>query len=114
MTFRRAAFSVIALALLGGIIFALVSIAQSPLQPEYHTHVRIMSIGYEGSKYRPLEADVAFRSEDGMEHYVAIPPAALNCKVGDVVPAIQQGVIIELAPGACNRMVLPYPKPLPR
>jgi len=114
MTFRRAALSVIALAMVGAIVLASLSIAQSPLQPEYRTRVRIVSIGYEGSKYHPLVADVAFRSDDGMEHYFAIPPADLNCKVGDIVPAIRQGVIVELAPGVCQKMAVPYPKLLPR
>src|SRR4051812_19980699 len=107
MTFRRAVFSLIALGLIGGATFAVISIATSPLQPEYRTHVTVTSISYSGSKYRPLTAHIIFRSEGGLSGGFSTPPVNLNCKVGDTVPAIQQGVIVELAPGACQKMTLP-------
>jgi len=107
MTFRRAAVSLIVLTLIAGAIFLLVSISRIPSQPEYRTHVRITSIAYSSSKYRPPMAFIRFRSEGGLEGSISIPPANLNCKVGDTVPAIQQGVIVELAPRACRKMVLP-------
>jgi hypothetical protein len=107
MTFRRAAFSLIALALIGCAIFVLISVAEILLQPEYRTHVIVTSISYPSSKYNPPTASIRFRSEGGLEGGISPPPANLNCKVGDTVPAIQQGVIIELAPGACRKIELP-------
>jgi len=107
MTFRRAALSVIALAIVGGTVFALVSIARLPLQPEYRTHVRITSIGYQGHRYSPVTALILFRSEGGLEGSLSMPPANLKCSVGDTVAAIQQGTVIELAPGACQKVALP-------
>jgi len=107
MTFRRAALSVVVLAILGGAVFALATIARLPLQPEYRTHVRITSIGYQGHKYSAVTVLIMFRSEGGLEGSLSMPPANLNCKVGDTVPAIQQGTTIELAPGACQRVALP-------
>lgn len=97
----------IALALIGGVTFALLLIANLPLQPKYRTHVMITSISYAGSRYSPLTAEISFRSEDGRRSSFSTPPANLNCKVGDTVPAIQQGVTIELTPGACRKIELP-------
>ncbi len=107
MTFRRAALSLIVLALIAGATFALMLIAKSPLQPQYRMHVMITSIAYSSSKYRSPTAYVRFRSEGGLESSISTPPANLNCKVGDTVPAIQQGTIVELASGACQKVPLP-------
>ena len=107
MTFRRAAFSLIALALIGCAIFVLISVAEIPLQPESRTHVIVTSISYPSSKYDAPTAFIRFRSEGGVEGSILTPPANLNCKVGDTAPAVQQGVIIELAPGACRKMEVP-------
>jgi hypothetical protein len=111
MTFRRAAFSLIALALIGCAIFVLISVAEIPLQPEYRTHVVVKSISYRSSKYNPPTASIRFRSEGGLESGISTPPANLKCKVGDTAPAIQQGVIIELTPGACRKTKLPDRSP---
>jgi len=107
MTIRRAALSLIALALVASAVFGLVSISRMPLQPEYRIHVMVTSISYSASKYRPAIAHIRFRSEGGLEGSISTPPANLNCKVGDTVPAIQQGMIVELAPGACEKIPLP-------
>jgi hypothetical protein len=107
MTFRRAALSLIVLALIAGGIFVLVWVARLPLQPTYRTHATVTSISYPSSRYSPLTASIRFRSEGGLEGGISTPPANLNCKVGDTVPAIQQGTIVELAPGACRKMALP-------
>ena len=107
MTFRRVALSVVALALIGGVIFALMFIVRLPLQPEYRTHVIVTSISYSSSKYSPPVAYIRFRSEGGLEGDISTPVPNLNCRVGDAVPAIQQGVTVELAPEACRKMSLP-------
>ena len=109
MTFCRAAISLIVLACVAGAIFALLWIARLPLQPEYRTHVVVTSISYPGSKNFVAihTANINFRTEGGLEGGVSIPLEQLDCKVGEAVPAIQQGVIIELAPGACRRHSFP-------
>ena len=107
MTFRSAIFPLAGLCLIAGAIFALVAIARSPLQPPYRTRVTVTSIGYQGHKYALATAEIHFRSEGGLEGSFSTPPANLSCKVGDSVPAIQQGTNIELAPGACQKMTLP-------
>jgi hypothetical protein len=78
-----------------------------PLQPDYRTHVMVTSISYPASRYHPHMASIRFRSEGGLEGAVTIPADNLNCKVGDAVPAIQQGVVVELMPNACQKMILP-------
>ena len=95
------------LALIAGAIFALVAIARSPLQPTYRTHATVTSIGYQGGRYHLAIVQIHFRSEGGLEGSISTPPANLACRVGDSVPAIQQGTIVELAPGACRKIALP-------